>query len=93
VRVLIPGGRSDGRETYRAARTQQEREEASEKIIHIASEFPASINWATEIMLRNPARTYQDGSAMGMLRKREWLTSQGRGEPHRAPGNRMYLER
>lgn len=92
VQVLVRDDRSDGREAYRVPRSEEERSEAREKLVHMASVFPTSTTWATEIKLRSPSRTYQNGSALGMVRKREWLTAEGRGDRPSTAGNRIYVE-
>lgn len=92
VQVLVPGDRSDGRERYRRPHSLEERLSATEKIVQMSSEYPASTRWASEIKIRQSVRTYQNGSAMGMVRNPEWLTAEGRGEsPRPRRSNPIYL--
>lgn len=93
VQVFVRDDGPDGRERYRQPTSEAERAGAKQKLVQMAAEYPAPPAWPIEVKLRKPPRTFQNGSALGMIRKREWLTAEGRGEPPRKRGNPIYLPR
>ena len=92
VRVLLRDHLDREYKHFRQPLSDQERIDAKEKLIHLRSEFPTSTTWATEIKFRDPVRTFSNGSAMGMVRQREWLTSRKQNEVHESARQRISFE-
>ena len=61
-------------EVYRTA-TPEEEAAAREVIVATGFQFPAPSRWPTQIKYRSKPKTFYNGSAIGHVRKAEWLGS------------------
>jgi hypothetical protein len=73
IEVLIRVGGDGSGEYYRAA-TDEEKTGNGPFILHSQSIFPEPRLWFSCLKFRDPPRTFSNGSAVGHVRKLEWLT-------------------
>lgn len=69
--VPVDGDRSRG-EKFRVA-TEQERTTAQRSLVVFETIYPRPSRWLSKLVYRSKPTTYSDGSAVGLLRKKEWL--------------------
>lgn len=72
IDVFVPDGVTEDEERYRRA-TEEERLTATRTMQVMSSRYPEPLRWFSKLRHRNPPKVYYDGSAMGYVRKREWL--------------------
>lgn len=70
--VYVHDGIEDGRERYRLA-NPEERHTATHTMISTKSIGPAPSSWVSKMQFRSKLTTYNNGTAVGHVRKEEWL--------------------
>ncbi len=78
LRTFVPDGKDQNGERYRSTE-DKEFEGATEGIISVGFNYPSPAIWLSKLKFRNSPKMYSNGSAVGFVRKREWLTREGRG--------------
>ena len=73
--TLVQDGANAVVEKYRRA-TDEERATARETLMVQRNHYPIPSSWLSKLKYRRPVRAYYNGSAVGHVRKEEWLTSQ-----------------
>jgi hypothetical protein len=77
ISVLVPDESAPpGVERYRHA-SEHERRTARESLVSVSAIYPEPSRWPSKLVYRSTPRTYNNGSAIGHVRKAEWLTSGG----------------
>lgn len=71
--IMVPSGRP-GR--YRRALPGEEKT-SKEMLLATSFRYPSPTRWASGLALREKVKTHSDGSAVGHVRKAEWLTRTG----------------
>ena len=72
VHVLVPDGKTTMGTRYRPA-THEERQTAREKMLNLQRINPVPSRWLSGLQYRNPVKYYDNGSAIGPVRQRDWL--------------------
>lgn len=70
--MFVLDGITERAERWRRA-TEEERKAAKHLTVMTSPRHPAPSRWLSKLRYRMPIRTFFDGSAMGHVRKREWL--------------------
>lgn len=70
--VLVPDQVTSSFESFRLA-TEEEIKTSKRRVLHGSSVFPSPRTWISRIQYRDPVRVYSNGSALGHVRRREWL--------------------
>ncbi len=73
--VFVADGSNEQGQRYRRA-TEEERTSEKETLVLMHTLHPEPSKWPSKIKYRHPIRTYSDGSAVGHVRKKEWLEHQ-----------------
>lgn len=71
---LIPFDETADGTRYRVG-TREEGEAAREAIVQMAFKYPVPSRWLSGLTYRNPPKTFYEGTAVGHVRKPEWLRS------------------
>lgn len=74
ISVLVPDGVTEEGERYRRA-TEEERRTGQHMLIAMSMFHTAPSKWISKLKYRSPVRAHSDGSAVGYVRKKAWLTS------------------
>jgi hypothetical protein len=70
--VLVSVQKNDTGELFREA-NESERLTAPRSMVRLVSEYPTPSRWFSKLKFRSSPRTYTNGTAIGHVRKPEWL--------------------
>lgn len=65
-------GKENGHERYQEG-TLQQAKESGQSLMMMSFKYPAPSSWLSQLKFRDKPRTYYNGSAVGHVRKEEWL--------------------
>jgi hypothetical protein len=91
ARTFVPDGESEHAEHYRPG-TVEEARAAKRSLVGVQFNYPEPDRWIPGLRYRSNPTTFFNGTAMGHVRKREWLY-RGRDDPPRDPGNKVQMIR
>lgn len=74
--TFVPVGKTPDGELLRRA-TDEERLRAPRSFVNSFPIYPEPTRWVSRIRYRDPIRTFSNGSAIGHVRKKEWLERRG----------------
>jgi hypothetical protein len=78
TRVLVPDGKSAN--TYRLALPGEELTER-QMLLETTFRYPSPSSWPSKLKMREKVKLFEDGSAVGRVRKVEWLKTRLRRPP------------
>jgi hypothetical protein len=88
VETFVPDGEDEFREHYRPGTIEQGRE-AKRSLIAVRFNYPEPDRWIPGLRYRAKPVTFNNGTGMGHVRKREWL-NRGRREARSSPGGENF---
>lgn len=72
---VFDGVDPDGAERFRAAASNEEAKNADRTMMQMSSRYPSPSSWISKLRYRSSIKTYYNGTAVGHVRKAEWLES------------------
>jgi hypothetical protein len=76
IKHLVPVPNNEGREVYREG-TLDEAKKAGTSLVQLSFAYPQPSRWFPPLKFRSKPRTYYNGTAIGHVRKADWLRSRG----------------
>ena len=70
------GKDGDGNDTYREGTAEEARQPGARFLIKMSYTYPNPLHWFTPLKYRSKPKSFHDGSAIGHVRKKEWLRKQ-----------------